>query len=323
MKSILRINEDVIELNALFLQPTRFCARNCDGCYVIAHKDQAFHTSAWEQCRLFRKFYFNEDNCSTNQITISIDDMPKEEGYQRLHMKEIFIEIIACIRDYPRPINRPEVHMTFHTHHTIKQYLEILPSIYSNQIRILDMISISEISLSQGNFYQSLMGGNAKLNWNYLIPEIDSSFDWNKEVKKFQFAHQHFDHIYLVIKKSPVGRHRDLLTKIGDKNRMNNDILYIKTILGKLSPEIQRKINIDGCLLDTQRYFKTSFGCSSNISKFQVWPDGTVTGCPYAFNSNGDQAKTAENILANIRNERKRYDFKDRCHLPKVYSSLG
>lgn len=322
MRPILRVTPHVIELNALFMQPTRWCALDCEGCYVKEHGEQAYHTPSMEQQRLFGLFYLNQEGCWANQITISMDDMPKDPA-KRAHMGELYRYILSLVQfDSREKSDQPEVHMTFHTHATFKHYVDSEGSLA--RLKKIDMISISELSLSQAGFYEKLRGGNAKLNWNYLVPQMGPDFDWDKEVRKFEFANKYFDHIYLVIFKNPVGKHRDLLTRLGDKNRMKNDVLYINTLLGKLSPELQRKIDTDGCLADTQRYLKTSFGCSSNISKFQVWPDGSVTGCPYAYDSPGKTVgRTAADILENIRSERTRYEFKERCHLPEVLRSIG
>jgi hypothetical protein len=318
MRPILRVTPNVIELNALFIQPTRWCGLNCEGCYVKEHSEESYHTPVLEQERLFKYFYKGLNGCWANQITISIDDMPKDPD-KRYQMGGLFRAIMSYIHFDSRPKDdRPEVHMTFHTHATIKQYD---PSYI--KLKKLDMISISEISLSQGDFYQSLRGGNALLNWNYLIPEVGPNFNWDKEIKKFEFANKYFDHIYLVIFKTPIGRYRDLLIKLGDKNRMKNDVAYIETILKKLPESIGRKISIDGCLRDTQKFIRTSFGCSSNISKFQVWPDGSVTGCPYAYDTVGKTpGRNVNDILDNIRTERGRYDFGERCHLPEVLKSI-
>ncbi len=90
----------------------------------------------------------------------------------------------------------------------------------------------------------------------------------------------------------------------------------------RLPTNVRNKVSVDGCLQDTIKYTKTGFGCSSNVSRVQVWPDGSVTGCPYAFSSDGPIGKTAEDILDNIISARKQYDFKQKCHLPEVYNSI-
>jgi hypothetical protein len=108
---------------------------------------------------------------------------------------------------------------------------------------------------------------------------------------------------------------------LGDRQRMQNDISYIQTMLGRLPEHVRSKTNVDGCLEDTIRFSRTGFGCSSNVSRLQIWPDGSVSGCPYAFNGSTPPGLSLEDLLANIRAARETYDF-DRCHLPDVHNSI-
>lgn len=53
--------------------------------------------------------------------------------------------------------------------------------------------------------------------------------------------------------------------------------------------------------------------CNTNISKFQIWPDGSVSGCPYKKISDTPNALTVEGVVDNILTSSKVYNFESCC----------
>lgn len=334
MLPVLNVSGPRLEVNALFLQPTRWCAINCKGCYVKEHEggENGYHTPYTEQEKLFRYFY-NGEIAWANQITVAIDNLPapeadavalfghvSEETRRYAHMVNIFQSIIDYI-EANKTDQSPEVHMTFNSDLVFEEYTSKRGVGAVNTARQLSVLSFSNIKRME---YVKYLAKHTHVNYNHLIPGNVTSFNIDKHVERMTRIGEIVDSIYMVIFKSPVGAPRTELVQVGDQSRMRSDLSYIRTMMERLPEHVRRKINVDGCLKDTVNSFRTGFGCSSNVSRFQVWPDGTVSGCPYAFSQDGQPTgKTAEDIMANIRAARKRYDFRDRCHLPETYNSLS
>lgn len=315
MKPILSRSGPNIELNALFIQPTRWCGLNCKGCYVKDHVggEDSFHTSWSEQYRLFRQFYWGPH--WANQITISVDDLHADPEKSR-HMLMLIDSILQDLTNDRRPKHdRPEVHMTMHTPDTWWQYKNERIEGWHK----LSMVSFSELPLKKFEAAICIdwfLENKVPVNWNKLVPK---EFEPHKEQQKLSILSEIADHIYLVMYKSPVQSRQELPV---DRHYMAQYQLYISQVVDKLPGDVRRKLTIDGCLSDTIKHSRTGFGCSSNVSRFQVWPDGSVSGCPYAFSGGPEIGRTAESIVENIRASRDKYDFKEICHLPSTYASL-
>lgn len=321
MKPILN-RSNPLELNTLFIQPSRWCARNCTNCYVKEHSggEDGRYLSTSVLAQLFLQFYKGINGAWANQITISIDDLPKHPT-KYWWMRDIFIKIMDLIPRERIQNAYPEVHGTFHTTDTFKEYFsEWNPG--NNYVSTrLDMISFSMLKESDKDLLDEIRQ-QTKVNYNYLIPCKITAFNTKKHIDHLTTIGRMVDHIYLVIMKDPIGKGYSELAQIGQRSRMRDDIEYINTLLEYLPEDVRQKISIDGCLQDTIKYTRTGFGCSANISRIQVWPDGSVTGCPYAFHSTGKPGSSVEDILENIKEARNKYDFRESCHLPNVYNSI-
>ncbi len=321
MKPILSRGGKNLELNALFIQPTRWCGLNCKGCYVKDHNggEEDVHLSWSEIHTLFKLFYRGPH--WANQITIAVDDLHKDSNKAR-HMELIISAILdTMVVDsmVKEQREKPEVHMTLHTPHTFLQYEKIGTRGWEK----LSMVSFSEMPLNfhARKVYDTFKSFGVPINYNTMVPR-----NWlaDKEIEHLtKIGREYADHIYLVMHKTPVGE-ADHAFKIPiQRNHWETYQLYISEVVDRLPVDVRRKVSTDGCVSDTIKYSRTGFGCSSNVSRFQVWPDGSVSGCPYAFSGNTEGAITSQGVVENIRKARQQYDFGSRCHLPSVYTSLG
>lgn len=319
MKNILRTGGDGIELNALFIQPTRWCDLNCTGCYVKKHAPSDRHVPKTEIIKLFQQFHNPSTPHWANQITVSIDNIP-DEPKRHLHMMRIHWNIVQIINTRTVGFEYPEMHFTYNSVDTLRKYIKASGGAHSGMHAslALDMMSFSHINPKKDAEIINLFTGNTHINYNHLVPENVTSKNIDKYVEKMTAIGKMVDSIYLVIFKRPI---HDKLVQIGDVHRMKQDITYINTLLERLPKDVRQKVHVDGCLEDVIKHRQTGFGCSSNISRFQVWPDGSVTGCAYALGAAGDKpGRTADDIMENIRDAKTRYEFKTQCHLPKVYN---
>lgn len=325
MKQILCNSGDNIEVNALFIQPTYGCALNCKDCYVKAHaKDPitSYQTDWHEIYKVVEWMALGQNKCHANQITLSVDVLPKNEiGINYQYMTKIMAYFLKLVhiqkRDYPD--NKCELHITCNSMHALKGYEKEL--FFWANIRKLDMISFSNIDLDLAASYVDL-GRTTKINYNHLCPTIVNSSLISRQIEHIEQAGQLVNSIYMMTRKKPTSMCFTKEEQLDNASRLQQDMSYIKTILKEVSENVRRKIVVDTCIQDVVGSTRTGFGCSANISKFQVWPDGTVSGCPYAFSGIGKAAKTAEDILENIRLARSHYEF-ERCHLRRSHDILS
>ena len=349
-----------IELHSLFLQPTYWCAKKCEGCYVkerepVSREDHAnprLTTSPKEQFELIKLFCEGEAAWA-NEITIAMDDIPSTKTpnsrFKREHMTDLYDLLFQMIHDFKLENKAlPKMHMTFHSVKTYLSYIKDarfckdnymfkesildvfmnrhLKSVLARPAYLLDMINFSQ--LTNTNSTKELLKEIRKLtpvNYNYLIPRNVNNLNIKKHVKHLIEIAPMVDHIYLVIHKTPVGKKLNSDEIENTRKNMANDLFYIEKMKESLPAHIWNKIDIDGCLQDVKKFKNTGYGCSGNISKMQIWPDGKVTGCSYKnddpeYQSSG--ATTSEHLVWHIKNAKTKYDFEDApCHLPDAYDN--
>lgn len=323
-KHILTKGGKSIELNALLIQPTRWCEKSCEGCYVHGHSaDRDGPHLPWEEVhKLFNAFYKGEH--WANQITISIDDLNKDPAKQR-HMLLVADAILnELIKDTRLKEDRPEVHMTLHSVRTLGEYL--LHGVVGWDK--LDMLSFSTLALGEkGRLSFDYFKNKVPINYNKVVYSVPSNPE--EEAKKLETLAKDLQHIYLVMFKRPVARWQglDKQTQDEDRKKVESYKTYISLVLPLLSKETREKISLDQCYHDVIQFKSTGFGCSANISKFQVWPDGSTSGCPYkatdtdtVLHNDNKNSRNVEFVLRNIREGQKQYDFDTSCHLPRAFT---
>ena len=316
MRPILLMNRDKVELNALFIQPSRLCAGNCKGCYVKEHSSTQDHMPPPLFQQLIRAA-LRDEKLFTNQITVSFDLLP-EDPYKRSILLAYYHALFQAVETAKREGKvLPEIHGTFSTGQSCYNYI---CSVDKNKTPF-SMISISNLFdydfavLHQGLRELAL----PKLNLNYQIPETISSHNIDSYIESIEIISQFVDSIYILIHKFPVGKEMTSMEKVIAYSRLEHDIAVINTLDHRLSTSTRKKINFDGCLSDLKKFQESGHGCSSNISRVQIWPDGTVTGCAYAHKSSTKPAHNLGAIIDNIKAVREEYDFRQKCYLPKFF----
>jgi hypothetical protein len=333
-----------VEVHTLFLQPTPWCARKCKGCYVKERNAegeqhlQDLVTPFTEQFAVIKTFCEGE-LAWANEITIAIDDLPTQRRH-RNHMLGLYDKVFNLTKE-ARVANKmlPKMHMTFHTLNTYLSYVDSAKrnsewyreSFHMEDTwrslalpgHLLDMINFSQ--LTNNSVTRNLLAEIRKetpVNYNYLIPRNVNKNNINKHLQHLLDINDIVDYIYLVIYKDPIGKARTSKEIKTSQRNIASDRFYIQELSKKLPTSIKNKIHIDGCLKDVEKFNATGYGCSSNISRFQIWPNGSVTGCAYGDKSISKRiGLTTGAILQNIRTARKLYDFTDTpCHLVDDYN---
>ncbi len=302
-------------INALFIQPSGWCARECFGCYTKGFTKEDL--DPFLLTGFINSLVNPESKVSINQLTIAIDKLPADFN-KASFMYSIFNAAIN-IR------NKVENHITVHTVGDFLEYRQN-QTVISNYLWGFDteasidkkffngpkdwpwfkVVSISHINPSDIFYLKRFRKFVTNhINWNLTI---DPTVNLEKIKESFSTVAQEVDSIYLVLHKPSTGYRYNL--EVLEKHQ--DFIRFIRT----QSLDIQKKVNIDGCIKDSKKFLSTGYGCSSNISRFQIWPDGSVTGCPYNQTRITPPAFTIEGIIKNIYQASRHYEFNS-CRIPE------
>lgn len=305
-----QINHAFAHVNALFLQPTPWCARHCNNCYVKGFEQK----NGNEVSPVFTEILdlvnqpevSNPKRLLANQITLALDKRPLKPVNIRMDgsHSSIFFKRELMLRYFEKFLIAKsksiggEFHVTVHTINDLFDYWQS----QTNRIMI-DMVSLSTIDSKEISCFQDIRSIIAPhINWNLTA---DPSLKLDKE-NFYQIA-EAVDSIYLVLHKPSTGQHLDI-----HAFERYQELLQ----LIKIQPEsIQNKVHIDGCLSDSRKFLSTGYGCSSNVSRFQVWPDGSVSGCAYNQERVTPAANNLSELLKNLTQASKVYEF-NKCKIP-------
>jgi MoaA/NifB/PqqE/SkfB family radical SAM enzyme len=281
------------EFNAIFLQPTKYCQHKCVGCYALAHHSTQ-QLEVLDFVELFGQFYYGKDNYWTNQITISLDKLSKDPTKKKW-MWELIDEILFDIRTdkinhKEDEVERPEVHFTVHSLEDLLEYqldFSAANSIAFSTLKVRDF---------ENDYFDFLKKAGVNIVYNLL------AYNKSQVKKDIELAINQVDNIHLVMFKN---------LNVNEQEAQKHLLTYLDCYKDF---EKNPKVTIDRCY----NSFLTNKGCSAGCSLMQIWPDGSVSGCPYASKSETPASSTFLGILDNIKNRQ----FESResyCH----YKWLG
>jgi hypothetical protein len=311
------ISPERVWVNALFLQPTHWCAKNCKGCYVKGfEQNEGVEETRTVWIDLMKALNRNDPHplLLANQITMAFDTLPTDKQ-QQYEMKMIGNEFLRMRTDRPG-----EYHATANS---VEDFLDYFNSSWKSCItgnlqrvslnnekkdmHLLDVLSFSNIQLNDISTFPGFRTWvTPHINWNLTI---FPGTNLDKIKAHFMKVQPHVDSIYLVLHKPATGKNLDSSSWAAHLDMR----LWVKT----LPEEIRKKVNTDGCAHDTQKFLDTGYGCSSNVSRFQVWPDGSVSGCAYQQKRITPPAKDLQGLLQNFYTASKVYEF-DGCKIPNI-----
>ena len=221
--------------------------------------------------------------------------------------------MISIAEQYIWRASKSEIsrHLTVNCIKDLEEYNERCnaPSGWHN----INLLSISNINSPDDIKRAKSICKNAKINWNVMSGSL-----LKMDIEKIKSIVRYVDQVYLLLHKAPLGssgnqvatflHSLNIIDKLKDNSPQVDNACQI--------PDLASKFRLDGCMQDANKYINTGNGCSANISKFQIWPDGRVTGC--AYNSQftyGKQANTIEDIVSNLIDAKQRYEF-SKCTIP-------
>lgn len=319
MPVVTKIDSQTIYINALFIQPTVYCARNCQGCYVKAfEKTNAYVGPVFNYTLLLDLLELNwyypdttigntgKTDFKVNQITLAVDTLPKDSrlAYGMVRILDMYLGFAEIYKRYKDSLgnHNSEMHITVFSPADLQMYADRLDRF--DKLHNLDLISFSTLDISDISYLQQWKPLPTQINWNY-----QPRGPVEKQLEKIKAILPHVDSMYYIINKPDVGKHLD-------KRVITTYFEVLKRMRAELPSELMKKVNIDGCVVDAKRFVDFGFGCSSNISRFQIWPTGAVSGCPYAHRPSTGPGHTVTDILNNIRIAAEQYEF-NRCKMPE------
>lgn len=272
-----------------------YIANNCvvHNCYV-KESVQAGQMSADLLASTIRYMWIST-RFSVDTITLAVDDLPNTE--MAAIMVSSLREVLRLKSVYGK---RVELHLTCNSMKTLDKYIDNNISLRYIAMNA-DMISFSHLS-EEDELRLEYLRSYTKINYNY-IPGND--------LRSFRKMLSFVDMSYLLFYKTGLGRLNDPRAIATFKRSLSE--------IATWSAEERKKISVDRCIMDAAEYKVSGFGCSANISRIHIWPDGHVTGCPY----NKDGGKPARNmtgIIDNINAALGEYEFNS-CSIPRDYFS--
>ena len=305
-------------LDAVFIQPTYSCALDCKGCYV----KESTKSAQQETAKLFKDFvdWLLENNqVRTRQITLAVDNLPSPRRVSmrdpvhrtRVAMLDILHHLITTI-DKSNP-NHPELHLTVNSPEAATEYFrELGPEIDTQAMSTVTLVSYSHLAQRHLSWLQnskpSREAAQLEVNYNYMP---DGRYDLYREVL------EHVDMSYVILHKAGLGKRND-----------PKQIQVFKEALRVIDTwprHLKDKVIVDSCVTDSYKFKTTGFGCSANISKVHVWPDGHVTGCPYNKDG-GRPAYELVGLVNNLKEALNRYEFLGEtisCTIPGDFYGRG
>ena len=244
----------IVSVDHVIWQPEFKCVSNCKGCYLKNSKVTqgiTLHTDIID-------LIFQQHTVTCSQFTISLDSFYRKP--------EQLVKTLKDLWSFYETKN-PSINLCL----TVQNYASLLKWTQAFNMQTLEFLKpVTILSLSSMPNTKSLCQNvlatcrktNTILNYNKVIFS-DVSND-----KHFHIGCHYADQVYIVLHKKALGG-------INSKSMINLWAIAAKIAIR----ETKGQVIFDQCVLDSM-YYKDS-KCSAGIRKVAVWPDNTVSGCPY------------------------------------------
>lgn len=302
---------DRFSANAIFLQPTWTCQKNCKGCYV-KEKESKFGSeemdiSVWED--ILTQLVSEQKTLRAAQVTMALDTLPKTAA--RLKMQLIFADYNDLVSQFSTE-NDTEFHFTVNSVNDLQTYDPIVNP-RMNLVSISHLKNADEIHTVRDFFPK------AKINYNVMSGDLVSQVN-SKGIDHVRSIVKNVDSVYILLSKAPMGLQGHDFNGFFQALEILKQFKAVKQETDGQAcalPDLSSKFIMDGCMVDAAKFKKTGFGCAANVSRFQIWPDGRVTGCAYnSHNQYGKLAESFDDVIENFQEAKQRYEF-DGCSIPK------
>lgn len=308
-------NSEYVTVNHVIFNPTFKCNVGCPTCYLTSFekKSQTPELSSIVWMRDWIKQCLTEDQVLCNQVSISVNT--NELG----SMGDLRTRsILRSLNEHQFERTDTDLNVTVSIG-SWRDYIDDIivanPTILSLSIdsyKTLDYIPQVINDLKSLPVWTS--GFKPLINLNVLANK-DFDPSWISEFMRLERLYGRgplFHHMYVVMEKPPLGR------------EYKGSSLESMKKLTSIMP--QDRVSIDGCLTSCRDNGRVKNPCGEGINLLSVWPNGTLTGCPYATGELGRSVTTHRKFVDVVRDYRKLRltmgkDF-DKCKVPAAIKLL-
>lgn len=267
--------ENFIQISHIMWQPIFKCKATCKGCYVRESESSKYNGPLRAD---ILDYIFKDKKVDCEQLTISLDTLYSFSDVQDLVQKlkdlwKLYREGEKTVFGGEKSFSKedrylPELCVTVQNMNALTLWLQQLEMSLEQFMYPLTVLSLSQLPV-QGKVCLPLVEeaekNNVILNYNKVVTEKTAS------QKGFEMGVRYAHRTYLALHKNPLGEEQ------------NPDApQYIEDAIQAADEQHRNKITVDVCITDALiKTRKEEHACSAGISKVHVWPDGSVTGCPY------------------------------------------
>lgn len=300
-------SDNSIHIDHIMWQPQFKCQSKCKGCYLRKSKAAQYQGPLnYDIINLV----FVEEEITCNQFTISLDTIYKIDNELLEQIKWIWQYYHAATNSDIETAT-PQLCITVENWNTVIRWANAMDISIHNFLEPLCMLSISKLpTLGKKceDIHNICREAGTELNFNKLVKK-----DMDDLAKKiFRIQCRYVDNIYLVFKKSPLGIKQD--PDMVDHWLQALSIAADEAGLSKLCTDI--------CIRESHRKIKNNLTCSACIGKISVWPDGSVTGCPYDTNYLGSpQTRSTREEIKQVITSKDNHPMKF-CTIPEMLEEI-
>lgn len=252
---------DRVEVGHIMWQPMTACALRCHDCYLSAFREE--HPTDDDQGRgSLLSLIYTHKLIKCNQLTLSLNtvrEVPRwlQVGLQRLwknHNKHSGSDPLLAI--------------TAHDLRTLDFWAQALelPDLAA-LLQPLGVLSLSVFPYHPDDIVrlkQACLTHGVTLNYNRVASEDIA------HTEQFAIGCKVADSIHVVLNKQPLGAKQPTADLYQWHQAVN---------LARRFPLI--RVVQDLCVRESERYLDEGKTCSACYGRLHVWPDESVTGCPY------------------------------------------
>lgn len=313
----------LVEVYNVMWQPIYRCIMGCSGCYVADSPSSKYKGKPNTE---IIDLIYKDKKVICQQFTISLDTiLPKDiEDLGDLlssikALWNIYKEADDCgcnstVRKSIEGENLPQLCVTAYNYNTIRQWYKAMNMTEQEFLAPLTLLSLSNFPSLEKNsliLQEKCKASRTLLNFNCMVTEKTAGS------RAFRMGYTYADQVYLVLKKSPLGSEQAV------------DAIRHWFEAKKEVPK--EKLMEDACLQDTVILLKDKYKCGAGINKVHIWPDGSVSGCPYDAHhivTKIDKSRITKNVKANTWTEIQKAVLDRTCHsmdfckIPQAFTKL-
>jgi hypothetical protein len=249
-------------------QPAFTCNPKCNGCYVAAAPKSILQQGPSGQ---LLKALFRDRTLSCNTLTISLG----RSGRDQHRTAELLLETLLRVRQQLQSgRDGPNIALSFRDATSASEWFTAIDTCSPQVLHLLDLTfreclhAVDGIVLSEPLAKKQIrkLGPWGKTHYRYNHLARGNEMVWSKKIGHL------LDHLYCIMYKAPLGQEQDYRNFAAAVAQWRT----FHTLLGSTT-------TLDQCITASDRYVRSEgrLMCNACIDKIHIWPDNSVTGCPY------------------------------------------